>query len=173
MNNTKQRKFRLGALDIFIIICLIFCLVAVGARYFINRNSDIGESVQMDSYIISIKILDIKDSSAQLYFEPGSEFYLEETNAPFGTILEGVTISDAEKVYEMPNGDIVIAQNNATGDLYRVDVEASFDAVGRVDSDGRFLLNGNTYIGANKEVKLYSKYLSVTAMVTSVIKSPK
>jgi regulator of protease activity HflC (stomatin/prohibitin superfamily) len=173
MKNGSNRKFKIGALDIFIIVCLVFAIAAVGTRFFVNRNSGVGDKVQMENYVVSIKINDIKDSSAQSYFEPGTNFYLEDTNAIFGAVREGLTINDAEKVYEMPNGDVVIAQNNATGDLYRVDVEMSVDVLGKIDAEGRFLLNGNTYICVNKEIKIYSKYLSVTGTITSVTKVSK
>ncbi len=166
--NNKERKLKIGALDIFIILIVIVCAVSIVLRYVSNKQSDVGESAPLENYVISFEVLDIKDTSAQYYMEPGTGFYLVDSDAYIGTLREGITIRDAEKYYEMPNGEIVLAQNNATGDLYRVDVEASFDAKGRVDSAGRFLLNGNTYLGVNKEVKIYSKYLAVTVVITGI-----
>lgn len=171
MNKEKSRKIRIGALDIFIILAVLVCVIAIGVRVYMNANSEVGEQVALENYVVLFKVHDIKDSSAQNYFEPGTNFYLDDTDAIFGTIREGLTISDAEKTYEMPDGQVVVAQNNATGDLYRVDVEASIDATGKIDADGRFLLNGNTFIGVNKELKIYSKYLEITVVITSVEKA--
>ncbi len=166
--NNKEKKLRIGALDIFIILVVLVCVVSIALRYISDKQSDVGESAPLENYVVSFEILDVKDTSAQHYMEPGTNFYLEETDAILGTLREGITISDAEKYYEMPDGQVVVAQNNATGDLYRVDVEASFDVKGRVDSAGRFLLNGNTYLGLNKEIKIYSKYLAVTVIITGI-----
>ncbi|MBE6625707.1 MAG: DUF4330 family protein [Ruminococcaceae bacterium] len=166
--NKKERKLKFGALDVFIILVVIVCAVSIVLRYVSNKQSDVGASTPLENYVISFEVLDIKDTSAQNYLEPGTNFYLVESDVLLGTLREGITVRDAEKYYEMPNGDIVLAQNNATGDLYRVDVEGSFDAKGRVDSSGRFLLGGNTYIGINKEVKIYSKYLAVTVVITGI-----
>ena len=171
MNTKSEKKTKIGALDIFIIIVVVVCVAAISVRMYVNSTSDVGEQVQLEDYVVSFKVLDIKDSSAKSYFEPNTNFYLKDLNTIFGTMREGITVNDAEKEYEMPNGDVVIAQNNATGDLYRVDVEASVTAKGRIDSEGRFLLNGNTYLGANKELEIYSKYLAVTVIITSVEKA--
>ncbi|MBE6616350.1 MAG: hypothetical protein E7627_00185 [Ruminococcaceae bacterium] len=171
MDTNKVKKTRIGALDIFIIIALVVCVVAIGVRMYVNSISDVGEQVALEDYVVTFKVLDIKDTSAKNYFEPNTNFYLKDVNTLFGTIREGITVNDAEKEYQMPNGDVVIAQNNATGDLYRVDVEVSANVKGRIDAEGRFLLNGNTYIGANKEIEIYSKYLAVTAIITSVEKA--
>ena len=166
--NNKEKKLRIGALDIFIILVVLVCAVSIALRYVSIKDAGVGESAPLENHDVSFKVSDIKDTSAQYYMEPGTSFYLEDTDAILGTLREGITVSDAEKIYEMPNGEVVVAQNNATGDLYRVDVEASFDAKGRVDSAGRFLLNGNTYLGINKEVKIYSKYLAITVVITGI-----
>lgn len=171
MDTKKVKKVRIGALDIFIIVAIIVCAVAIGIRMYVNSISDVGEQVELEEYVVSFKVLDIKDSSANNYFEPGTLFYFEDNDSYFGAIREGITVNDAEKEYEMPNGEVVVAQNNATGDLYRVDVEASVTCNGRIDSDGRFLLNGNTYLGVNKEVKIYSKYLAITVIISDIEKS--
>lgn len=166
--NKKENKLKFGALDIFIILVVLVCAVSIAFRYVSNKQSDVGGSAPLENYVVSFEILDIKDTSAQHYMEPGTNFYLVESDALLGSLREGITIRDAEKYYEMPNGEIVLAQNNATGELYRVDVEGSFDVKGRVDNSGRFLLGGNTYIGINKEVKIYSKYLAVTVIITGI-----
>ncbi len=170
MKNKKQAK-RLNALDWFIIIIVLVCAVAIGIRFFSVRGSDVNDKVELENYVISFEILDIKNSSAQNYMDAGTNFYLQETNEFLGTLREGITVRDAQTFYEMPDGTIVWAQNTATGDLYRVDVEASLDARGKLDANGSFLLGGNRYIGMNKEVKIYSKYLAVTALITGIVKA--
>ena len=168
MNKTK--KLRLGALDVFIILAVLVCAVSVGLRMFMTRNSDLDKNVQLDNYIVSFEVKGIRDSSAKNYLRKGTNFYLDENDAFFGTLREGVTTNDAEKYYEMPDGSIVLASNTASGDLYRVDAECSLDVTGKTDANGCFLLGGNKYIGINKELLIYSKYLSITVLVTDITK---
>jgi hypothetical protein len=134
-------------------------------------KSDTNASVQLDDYIISFKVSNIKDSSAKNYFEKGTNFYLTESNVLLGSLREGVIVKDAETYYETADGTVVLVTNNAVGDLYRVDVEASLDAKGRVDANGGFYLGGNIFIAPNKELVIYSKYLSITVTVTDIKKA--
>ena len=166
----QPKKMRLGALDVFIIAAILVCAVSVGLRMFMTRSSDLDKNVQLDHYIVSFTVAGIRDSSAKNYLKTGTNFYLEENDAFFGTLREGVTVGDAEKYYEMPDGSIVLASNNASGDLYRVDAECSLDVTGKTDADGRFLLGGNKYIGPGKELMIYSKDLSITVLVTDITK---
>ena len=170
MKNTKEKK-RLGTLDIFIILALVAVIACVVIRYVLIDSSDVSDKVELDEYVVSFRVEGIKDSSANKYMMPGSKFYIKDTNVYFGELLEGLTISDAEEYYEMQNGEIVIAENNAVGDLYRVDVEAKLLAKGKADANGRFLLGGNTYIGVNKKFTLYSKYLLINVLITDISKA--
>ena len=169
MNKTK--KHRLGALDAVIIVAVLVCIVSVGLRMFMTQNSDLDKNVQLDNYIVSFKVMGIRDSSAKNYLKKGTTFYFAEDNTQFGTLREGVTVYDAEAYYEMPDGTVVLAANNSSGDLYRVDAECSLDVTGKLDSNGYFLLGGNKYIGRGKEIKIYSKYLSITVLVTDITKA--
>lgn len=171
MNIQKEKNKRLGALDIFIILALAACIISVGLRYISMSNSSVSKNVQFDNYIVTFEVYDIRDSSAKNFMDKGTNFYLEETGALLGTLREGITISDAEKLYDMPNGEVVRVSNSGTGDLYRVDVEASLECSGTMNEAGSFLLNGNQYIGVNEELKIYSKYLEITVKVTGITKA--
>lgn len=166
----KTKKMRLGALDVFIIAAVLVCAVSVGLRMIMVNNSDLDKNVQLENYIVSFKVSGIRDHSAQKYLQEGTNFYLDENDVFFGTLRGIPTTNDAEKYYEMPNGEIVRVKNNETGDFHRVDVECVLDVTGKMDADGRFLLGGNKYIGVNKELLIYSKYLSITAVVTDITK---
>ncbi|MGN1408807.1 MAG: DUF4330 family protein [Eubacteriales bacterium] len=167
-----ENKKRLGALDVFIIIIILACMVSVGFRIFANRTSEVVESTQLDNYIVSFKVMGIRDSSARNYITKGTKFYMDKSNLYIGSISDGnITITDAKKYYDALDGSTVSATNSATGELYKVDVEASFDVQGKVDSNGRFLLAGNQYIGVNQELQIHSKYLSITVLVTGINKA--
>ena len=167
----KIKKQHIGALDVFIIVAVLVCAVSVGLRMFMTRNSDLDKNVQLDNYIVSFKVMGIRDSSAKNYLRQGTNFYLDENDAFFGTLREGVATNDAETYYDMPDGTVVLAPNTATGDQYRVDAECSLDVTGKMDANGYFLLGGNKYIGINKEIMIYSKYLSITVIITDITKA--
>lgn len=169
MNNTIEKKKRIGALDVFIILLVVSCVLFLALRFIDLGGSDVNESAILDDYTVSFKVSDIRDSSAKNYLEPGTNFYLKETDTLFGTLLDGITISDAQEYHEMPDGKVVSTRNTATGSLYRVDVEGSFTVQGRLDQNGTLLLDGNKYIGLNKEISIYSKYLSIQIQITGII----
>ena len=167
----NEKKKRLGALDIFIIFAVLSCIIGVGIRYFTTKNTSISNTAQLEDYILTFEIYNIRDSSAQNYLEKGTNFYLQSNNERIGTLREGVTVREAERYEEMPDGRVVKISNNGTGDLYRVDVEGSFDCKGILNENGSFLLNGNHYIGINKEISIYSKYVTFTVKITGIAKS--
>lgn len=170
MNGSSEKK-HLGALDIMIIILILAVFGSVAFRYLNIRNSDVASGVQLDNYIITFEISDIRDSSARNYLETGTNFYFDDNDQFFGTLREGKTIQDAAKFYELSDGEIVYVSTDVTGELYRVDVEASVTAKGKIDADGRFLLDGSRYVGLNREVKIYSKYVSYTVLITGITKA--
>jgi len=171
MNANKEKKRHFGALDVMIIILVAACLISFGYRYFSMQSSDQNQNTQLENYIVSIKISNIRNSSAQNYMEKGTNFYLKESGELFGSLREGVTIGDATTYYELSDGTVVLAKNNATGDLYRVDVEASFDVQGKTDGNGSLLLGGNRYVALNKEIEIYSKYVTYNVVVTGITKA--
>ena len=170
MENRTEKK-RLGTLDYFIIFALIAVIVCFAVRFISTERSSVAEKVELEDYIVSFKVSGIKDSSAKNYMEPGSRFYISDTELYFGELIEGLTIKDAETYYQLHNGEIVIAQNNATGDLYRVDVEGAFLTSGLVDQNGCYLLGGNTYLGVNKTLTIKSKYLKIIIEITDIRKA--
>lgn len=167
MNNNKQKK-HLGALDIFIILILVVAIISVGLRFYSTKIAPTGNNVQLENYILSFKVMNIKDSSAQNYFEKDTKFFIDETNVYLGTLREGLSIKDAETYYQMHDGTVVVANNNGTGDMYRVDVEGSMNVIGTMDDRGCFYLNGNLYLAPNKEITVYSKYLTVAMKITGI-----
>jgi hypothetical protein len=167
-----EKSKKLGTLDIFIIVILVVCIVSIGFRYFTDKNSDVSENTQLENYTVSFKVMGIRDSSARNYMNKGTKFYIDDTNTYIGTISDdSITITDAMKYYSSLDGSSVAATNTGTGDLYKVDVEASFDTQGITDSNGRFLLGGNQYIGENQEIMIHSKYLSITILITDITKT--
>lgn len=167
-----EKKKRLGALDVFIIMVILVCVVSIGIRFFTSRSSDVGEKAQLDHYIVTVQISNIRETSARNYLEKGTAFYTKTDKQYFGDISDGdKTITDAVRSYDGLDGQSVSVVNTGTGDFYRVDVEVSFKVKGKLDANGGFMHNGNKYIGVNQELEIYSKYLAVNALVTDISKA--
>ena len=58
--NTKEKR-RLGALDWVIIVVLIACLISIGLRVYSTMRAQTANSVELEDYIISFKVSNIKD----------------------------------------------------------------------------------------------------------------
>lgn len=171
MDTKKQKRRGPGALDVFIVLALIAVIAGVGLRTYISNTSQTGTAAVLEDYVISFEVLNIRDSSNARHMHPGDKYYLKDNGALFGTLTEENTVNPASAFYEMPDGTIVRASNTATGDNYKVDVQTSVIAQGLISGNGSFLLGGSTYLGLNKEVQIYSKYLSITVRITDIKKA--
>ena len=153
------------------LILLVVVIGSAGLRYFRNHSSDAAQTAQMDNYVVSVEVKNIRSSSVDSYLNEGDLFYLDENNQFFGTFQAIRSVSDAQKFYEMPDGTITSVPTRVSGDQYRVDVEFSLSTTGRLNDDGCFYLNGSRYIVLNNELKIHSKYVSFTAIVTDIAKA--
>jgi len=61
----QPKKQHIGVLDVIIIVIVLVCAVSVGLRMVMTRNSDLDRNVQLDNYIVSFKVMGIRDSSAK------------------------------------------------------------------------------------------------------------
>lgn len=171
MENKKTKRKGPGTLDVFIILAVVVVLAGIGLRAYMTRNADVGTAVVLEDYIVSFEVLNIRDSSNARHMQVGDKFYLKDNDIMFGTLQEGNIVNDAAYFYEMPDGTIKKVLNNASGDHYKVDVEADVLAQGTVDQNGAFLLGGNTYLALNKEIPIYSKSLAITVKITGIRKA--
>ena len=168
MNTQNEKKNRLGALDIFKILAVVVCIVSIGWRYISIKDDSTNNSVSLDNYIVSFDIYNIRKSSADNYLEVGTEFFIDDGDAFFGTLREQISILDAEKFYTTSAGDVIRVAGTETGEQDRVDFKGTMNCSGVMNENGSFLLNGNLYLGIDKEIKLYTKYLSVSIKITGI-----
>ena len=171
MNETKEKKRGIGALDVLIIILVVAVLGNAGLRFWRSRRAAASEQAQLGNFTIQFTVRNIRDSSAKDYLTEGTVFYLDENNQVFGTVDQNFNSDYASRYYETKDGQIILVKSEIENDLKRVDVMRSVTAKGCYDSDNRFLLNGVTYLALNREVSIHSKYVSYTVLVTGISNS--
>ena len=171
MNENDKKKRGLGALDVLIIVLILVVAGMAGFRYYRNSRVKANEAAELSNYIINFQVKNIRETSAGSYLKPGEVFFLDENNELFGTYLDKVSDSDAQKYYEMPDGSVVSILSRLEEGQRRVDVEGIISAYGRNDENGCFLLNGKRYIVNNSELQIHSRYVSYTVLITGINKS--
>ncbi len=164
----KSPKLKLNAVDYFIIIAVVLCLVGAGIRVFLGQNGHASQAVS-EEYVISFTVSDIRNTSTE-YLGQGEAFYLKSTQQYFGEIADTVSVTPALYYVENTEGEYVKAYAPENGDATRVDVAGTMRVSGYM-SDHGFLLGGTTPLAANKKVELISKYLSVSIEITDIEKA--
>ncbi len=166
----KEKRVRIGALDVFIIIAVLACVVGLGLRMFMKGDTVVNNNAVMEDYVISFSVSNIRASSVK-YFNKGDVFFIKENSMRFGELTETSDLL-ARRYYTNMDGQVVYVMNESTDDrTKRVDLEAEIAVMGFLDANGRFLLNGNQYLGVNKEIEIKSKYITVNVKITSIAKS--
>ncbi len=166
----KEKRVRIGALDVFIIIAVLACVVGLGLRMFMKGDTVVNNNAVMEDYVISFSVSNIRASSVK-YFNKGDVFFIKENSMRFGELTETSDLL-ARRYYTNMDGQVVYVMNESTDDrTKRVDLEAEIAVKGILDANGRFLLNGNQYLGVNKEIEIKSKYITVNVKITSIAKS--
>lgn len=173
MPTKEKRKIKLNAMDYFIIIALILCVLGAAVRFGINAAGGLpgtlGSAIVMEEYIVSFKISDIRNTSTS-YLTDGEVFYQKTTRQFFGTVEGNVSVTPALFYIEDINGNYIQTYAPENGDATRVDVTGTIRVSGYMSESG-FLLNGNTPLVANNAVQLLSKNLAVTVTVTDIAKA--
>ena len=161
----------MNALDVFIILVAVACVVGVGARIYMGDKGDIlgKESSESGDYLVSFLILDIRESSADSFI-PGSVFYNHPIGDVFGSLVDTPTFTPAEIEIQDEEGNIILTYSTESGDDARIDVRGTFAVSGTMTDEG-FLMNGKTYIAPNKMVAVQSENIFVNMIITDITKA--
>ncbi|MBE6598373.1 MAG: DUF4330 family protein [Ruminococcaceae bacterium] len=170
---STQKKRRIGTLDIFIIAAVVICAVCLILR--MNGASEAVTTLnemEMKTYTVDLSVKNVRETSVN-YFDKGEPFFLEKEKAKvlLGDVIS-VQSNAARVFYTDEDGKTVLVPNSAvTEQSSRSDVTLSLEVEGIRNADGEFLLGGSEYLGVNKEIKIASKYIEVTATVLSITES--
>lgn len=163
-HHDTQTKKRAGfnALDAFIILVVLMCLVGAGLRMFMGEN---GENVTPnEKYVVSFIIREAIGSDADV-LASGDVFYIDTTDAVFGTLDGDPVVSPKQVNVIDENGQLNI--DYSVGDS--VYIRGRIIVEGYMSAEG-FMLNGNTYLAPSSEIDVHTQYLMKTLEVTEITK---
>ncbi len=164
----QNKKTRLGALDVFIILAVIICAVCLTLRM-MGGSEAVNTMEEKEAYTLVLSVKNIRETSVK-YFDTGEKFYLEKEKAriPLGEVVS-IQGNDAQTHYTDADGTTILVPNSAvTEQSKRKDVIVVLEIEGVRTADGSFLLDGSDYLAVNKKIKIASKYVEVTGNVLSI-----
>ena len=161
--NEKRSERRFNAIDVFIVVLVLLCILGVVFRSQISEW--IGVEKNVEEYEMSFEVSDIRYTSGK-YFQSGSEVYLYSGNALLGTIDGNCTILPAEVYVDGPDGAPV--KVSCPKDTY-IDVIGVIKCLG-IEKDGAFYLNGTYAIATGSEIKVCTEMICFVITVTGISK---
>ncbi|MBQ8400943.1 MAG: hypothetical protein IJX14_03345 [Clostridia bacterium] len=166
----RNKRKRLGALDICILVAVLLCIVGIAARMVFRDNSVLAQNTPLDEYTVYFTISNIRSTSDK-FLKDGKEFYIEETGEYFGKITGNPTVTYARKLYVDMYGNTVEVSNNTDEEgISRIDVEGAFLVSAMMDENGFLMLNGNHPVAPNQEIQIRSRELYVNMRINSIEK---
>lgn len=168
--NTKKNKKRLNAIDWFLIFAVVLCIAGAVLRTVLGSESgSFSSRVEMEEYIVSFKIQNIRNSSTE-YLTEDQVFYIYATDQYFGKIAGSISVTPAQTYFTDAEGNYIVAYAPENGDATRIDVTGAMRVSGYTGDNG-FLLDGTTSLAVNQNVALRSSYLYVTITITDIVKA--
>ena len=159
----KEKKTGFNIIDLIIVLFVLLAVVGIAWRFNfaekININAT-GETFEIEFYIQNIQ------EASQDFLQPGESFYITIESIEIGKIDKIIEIRNPSLFYDRDkNGNIVRTENPG-----RIDVTGIMISQGRVTKDGGYMINGNTYVAANKEYLVHTERLEVTITVQNIKK---
>lgn len=173
MKNEKDkskhaRRFPLNAFDIALILLAILCIVGVFQRNNLQQMFEKDEA--LENYTLTFEIKQMRSTAAELLVQ-GTELYLTEADArvSLGTLSGPFNAVPATVYLQDKDGNTVKA-------VYpEDDYERLQDGTGTLNCrgiihEGRFLLEGKTYLAVNQAVTAYTENADFEIRITSIQK---
>ncbi len=156
----KKSKNGVYALDIFIVVLLVFSIIGAAVRAF--YGSGIIFSGEKENYYVSYIIYGT-DSNMTEYFSDGAVFYSEDGEV-FGTLAGDATTIPARVYTQNSEGKFIITQDDP-----HVDLSGTFSVNGEMKDEG-FVLGGS-YLAPNMKVKVSCSGVSTEILITDITKA--
>lgn len=166
MSNENKKKGRFNAIDAFVILLIVACIVGVVYRYITLEETSVNATLK--EYVIHFKVADVSGTSLK-YFKTGDTFRIKSNGVRLGT-LDGIQQHvPAVGAYNKNGAKIYYPQleEETTYNTSHYSAVGYITVKGKMTADG-FLLNGNTYITANDDLHVLSEHVETTLRVMSI-----
>lgn len=164
-----SKKIKINALDIFIIVLVIACIVGIIYRQYSSEfSTKTGEEELYEVYFsvkdISFTVPSYLDTNDKIYFESG-EF--------FGNLLNNNDTDTTSALVVAPAGVVLTDENgNYVSTMYpdgsRVDANGSILCSCVKNADGRYLLDGTRYITPGEVISVRTELVDLEITITGI-----
>ena len=159
----KEKKVRFNIVDLIIVLFIILAAAGIVIRY--NLADEIQFNAFGETFEIEFLIGDIQEAS-QDFLKVGEKFYINIDSLEIGEITEILDIRNPAPVYiENNGGDIKKSEKEG-----RIEVVGILTSKGRITEDGDIMINGNSFVAANKEFFVHTGKWEGSMRVLSVRK---
>ncbi len=158
MNN--KSKNGVYALDIFIVVLLVFSIIGAAVRAFYGSGMIL--SGDADNYYVSYVICNT-DSNMTGYFSEGAVFYTED-GEEFGSLVGDATSTPARIYTQNGEGKFITTYSDTHFDL-----TGTFSVSGEMKEQG--FLCGSSYLAPNMTVKISRSGVTAEILITDITKA--
>lgn len=166
--NKKARRFPLNVFDVALILLAVLCIVGVFQRNNLQQMFEKKEA--LENYTLTFEVKQMRNTAASLLVQ-GTELYLtdREARVSLGTLSGPFNAVPATVYLQDKNGNTVKA-------VYpEDDYECLQDGTGTlncrgIEHEGRFLLEGKTYLAVNQTVTAYTESADLEIRITGIQK---
>ena len=155
----EKRRFRFNILDFLVLIVVVLCIVGAVLRGY-TKTTD--EKLEVDKAIITFKINNIQEASAQ-YFAEGTEVYSYSLGCDLGKMVGEVEVSPA--VYYVEHDGKIVKAYSDTG---RIDLIGKIECEGPMTKDGGFKLDGSQYFAPGMTTSASLPQIDANILITDI-----
>ena len=156
----KKSNNGVYALDIFIVVLLVFSIIGAAVRVF--YASDMILSGEKDNYYVSYVICNT-DSNMTGYFSEGAVFYTED-GEEFGSLVGDATSTPARVYTQNSEGKYITSYSDTHFDL-----SGTFSVNGEMKEQG--FVCGSSYLAPNMTVKISRSGVTAEILITDITKA--
>ncbi len=157
-----EAKKKINALDILIIVVLIFCVVSIAFRYYKGEKS---ESYSTDGkYAISFTVNDIRYTTADAFVK-GDKVYVAWDDRFIGTFERLDSTNPAAYYATSPKDGVVKVYYPEDT---RIDVTGTIISEGYMNDDG-FFAGGTYFLAPGKGLTIYTGHLYLDITLGNIV----
>ena len=172
---SKNRKLRINAIDILIIVLIFACITAMILRFTVLDN--LWQSNEQKEYVLTFKVdsltsaqLDAIILASEEADVDGNWVYLDDGKTKLGEIVKLGEQNKETLRFVNENGETVTAEYSESENEEDITwtVTGTINCSGVYTDNKGFLLNGKQYIASNSTFSVFTKYCDFELTVIDI-----